>query len=264
MKRIYLLLVFLLLVLSAGAQSDLEFMLNKEGRLTAIPRRQTYALNIPKFSFKSYTPSTTRELDARLRHFNPEAPTRLDERPMDMQILSSAYQPYFNVFAPMLRQVSPMALDFNEITFVPINDNWSVLVHGWQSTWPGVGGITSINPSLRWQSGAWTVSGGAFAGRYFTPFNASPGFMGGVNTHVSYQATDWLKLNTWAQYANYSTNEKNNPHMLLNPFYYHTNVGGSMEFKINDDFGFGVGMQYEFNPIKRKMEPQIFAFPAFH
>ena len=46
--------------------------------------------------------------------------------------------------------------------------------------------------------------------------------------------------------------------MLMNPFYNHTNVGGAFEFKVNDSgFRVGVGVNYEYNPIRGKMERQF-------
>ena len=59
---------------------------------------------------------------------------------MDMQVLSAAYRPFFNPFTPMLRRVSPMALDFQEASFTPISETTGLLTVGEQFTWPGVGG----------------------------------------------------------------------------------------------------------------------------
>lgn len=258
-------LVIWLLLLAATcvqAQSDLVLMMNKEGKLIAIPKRMSYELNIPEFSYKSYTPANTLALDKRLREFMPDLPPGIDERPMDMQVLSAAYQPFFNVFTPMIRRVSPMAMDFNEVSITPVSDHVDFLVNGQQYTWPGAGGITRITTALVWRNDNWTVSGGAFAGRFYTPFNSSPGFMGGAHAEVGYQATDWLKLRTWGQYAGYGK-EKENPHMLMNPFYNHTSVGSGLELKLNDNFGVGMGVNFEYNPMKRKMEPQYMVYPIF-
>ena len=51
--------------------------------------------------------------------------------------------------------------------------------------------------------------------------------------------------------------------MLRNPFFYHTQVGGAMEFKITDNFWMGAGVNYEYNPVRRKMEPQFLVYPVF-
>lgn len=264
MKRSIITGMLLLAAICVQAQSELVMMVNKEGRLVAVPKmKMSYELNIPKLSYKTYTPSSTFDLDEKLRSFQPDAPRMADERPMDMQVLSAAYQPFFNVFTPMIRRVSPMAFDFNETSLVPISDNVDFLVNGHQYTWPGAGGITRVTTQLEWHKDRWTFGGGAFAARYYTPFNPSPGFMGGVNVNASYQAADWLKIRGWGQYADYG-NDSRNPHMLMNPFYNHTNVGGALEFKLNNNFGVGAGVNYEFNPRNRKMERQVLFFPVFY
>jgi len=158
-----------------------------------------------------------------------------------------------------------MAFDFEEVEFIPLNENFMLSVSGWQRTWPGAGGITSINPGKTWHSGAWAIGGGGYAARYYTPFNISPEFVAGANLHASFQATDWLKLNAWGQYAHYyGNNEQNNPHMLMNPFFYHISIGSSFEIKLNKDFSVGAGMQYEYNPMRRNWDRQILIFPVFH
>lgn len=250
-------------VVGIQAQSDFSFILNKEGKIIVLPKNKTYELNIPKASYKTFTPAGTRDIDIKLREFTPDIPhTSLQERPMDMQISSAAYQPFFNVYTPMLREVSPMALDFNETYMKRLNESFDLIANGVQYTWPGVGGMTIMNGGISWHSGNWSLYGGGFGGRFFSPFNPSPGITAGANVQVEYQPTDWLKLKGWGQYAYYA-GEYNNPHMLRNPFFYHTQVGGSMEFKVTDNFWMGAGINYEYNPVRRKMEPQFLVYPVF-
>lgn len=260
MKRMILLLIGCFATLYGQAQSNLSLTMNKDGKVIFIPKKKEYELKLPPLSYKSYTPASTREIDAKLREFMPDIVSAADERPMDMQVLSAAYQPFFDVFAPMLRRVSPMAFDFNETTVVPIDKQFSFLVTGQQYTWPGAGGLITINPSLQWQSGAWMAGAGVFGGKFYTPFNLYPELMGGVNAQVRYAATEWLALRVWGQYAYYG-DQNDNPHMLLNPFYNHTSVGGAFEFKFNENVGVGFGVNYEYNPIRQKMEPQYMIYP---
>ena len=263
MKRGYFIIIALLACVSYGhAQSVFDFVLNREGKITAVPKFRTLDFNIPEYSYKTYTPSRLTELEKKLREFTPDFPPQVDERPMDMQVLSLAYRPFFNVFAPMIRRVSPMAFDFQEFSFTPISETTGMLTVGEQYTWPGAGGLTQISSSLVWQQDRWTLTGGAFAGRYFTPFNPSPDFMGGFNATASYEATDWLTLRSWAQYTFYEKKERSNPQMLLNPFYNHTSVGGAFEFKVKDDIGIGIGVNFEYNPWNKRMDPQFLIYPA--
>lgn len=265
MKRGYFVIIVLMACVFYGhAQSAMDFVLNSEGKLTAIPKYKQFEFNIPEFSYKTYTPSFRTEMEKKLREFMPDFEPLMDERPMDMQVQSLAYRPFFNVFTPMIRRVSPMALDFQEFAFTPISETTGVLTTGEQFTWPGVGGLTRISSSLVWQQGRWALTGGAFAGRYFTPFNYSPDFMGGVNATVSFEVTDGLTLRGWGQYALYQRGERTNPHMLLNPYYNHTNVGGAFEVKVAEGFRVGVGVNYEYNPWNKRMDPQLLIYPAFN
>ena len=122
-------------VVGIHAQSDFSFILNKEGKIIVLPKNKTYELNIPKASYKTFTPAGTRDIDIKLREFTPDIPhTSLQERPMDMQISSAAYQPFFNVYTPMLREVSPMALDFNETYMKRLNESFDLIANGVQYT----------------------------------------------------------------------------------------------------------------------------------
>lgn len=264
MKWGYIMVVWGLFALSGHAQSELAMSLNREGKITFIPKKQSYRLEIPEFSYdyKRYERAATPDLDARLRTFIPQLSPRFEDRPMDRQILSTAYKPFFEVYLPMVRRVSPMALDFNETVVAPVDQNFSLFVNGQQNTWPGAGGNTFLTGGVAWSEGRWSVATSAFGGRFFTPFNPSPGFMGGVNMDVRFEVTDWMAMRLWGQYANYQGNSFNS-FVLLNPSYQHTSVGTAFEFKVTDTFGVGMGINYEYNPFRRKMDRQIMVYPIF-
>lgn len=270
MKRVISLLALLLWACTLNAQSDFTWTRNKDGKIIVLPKRPVFGLNLPKIDYeKLYLHSTHSLIEEQLRTFKPELQDEiqfhvgLEDRPMDRQVLSTAYQPFFNPYTPMLRQISPMALDFHEVSLVPIDEKLTFVTSGQQYTWPGVGGLTRINTGLTWNVDRWTFSGGAFAGRFFTPFNPSPQLTGGFNVMASYELTDWMTIRGWGQYAFYSNKEEKNPHMLLNPFYNHTSVGGAFEIKVNDSgFKVGVGVNYEVNPMNGKMNRQFLIYPA--
>ena len=50
--------------------------------------------------------------------------------------------------------------------------------------------------------------------------------------------------------------------MLRNPFYNHTQVGGAFEFRVTENFWIGTGVNFEFNPMNNRMEPQFMVYPA--
>jgi hypothetical protein len=260
MKRGCVLALISFVVFYAEAQTDMTVIWDKEGRMVVIPQRKTYELDIPAYSFHSYTPASSLNRDLQLQEFVPDYQPAVDERPMNMQILSEAYRPFFNVFTPMLRRVSPFALDFREVSFVPIDDHLSLLTIGEQATWPLLGGMTVISSSLVWRNDRWTLTGGGFGGRYYTPVNFSPGFMGGVNAQVRYEASSRLAFRAWGQYALYSGNP-NDPFLHTNPTMNHTGMGGAMEFMFTDNLGAGMGVSYEFNPMRGRLEPRYQFYP---
>lgn len=270
MRGCFLILVWVVSALALHAQSDLTYTISQEGKVVAFPRLKSYELKMPAFRYESYTPSSVKKIEAKLEEFKSDYYPIPDELPMNMQVLSAAYRPFFNVYAPMLQRVSPMAFDFREVSVVPIDDNFTFLTVGSQYTWPGAGGITTINPMLNWNQDRLTITGGVFAGRYFTAFNHTPALLGGANLQVHYELTPWMAVKAWGQYAYHrgfnegesGMKERYNPHMLLNPYNPHTSVGGAFEFMVNENVGFGVGVNYEFNPWRRKMEAQRLIYPV--
>jgi hypothetical protein len=266
MKRGWLVL---LMVVSGGCfvgaqmPAELTYSVNKEGKVIALPKYKTYELAMPAYSFKLHAPSSGMDMDVKWQEFVPGFQLSLNDRPMDIQVLSAAYRPFFDIYAPMMRAVSPTAYDFTETSVFPVNKNVAFFATGSQSTWPGLGGMTTINPGMIWQQSNWTVTGGVFGGRFYTPFNLHPGYMAGANLHVRYDVNERLALRTWGQYAFYGEGENYNPYMLQSPFYNHTGVGGAAEFMLNESFGVGAGVNYEYNPFKRRMEPQYLLYPVF-
>lgn len=264
MIRGLIILVSWLCVTTAWGQSGFNLILNKDGKIVALPKNKSYELNIPKSAYKNFTPSGSRDIDIKLREFKPDIPysNALEERPMDMQISSAAYQPFFNVYTPMIMEVSPMALDFNETYIKRLNESFDLIANGVQYSWPGSGGMTMMNSGISWHNDRWSLYGGGFGGRFYTPFNRSPGIGAGGHTQVEFHATDWLNVKAWGSYAYYA-DEFNNPHMLKNPFLNHTQVGGAFEFKVTDNFWIGTGINYQFNPVRHRMEPQFLLYPIF-
>ncbi|MDR3141807.1 MAG: hypothetical protein LBU37_08810 [Tannerellaceae bacterium] len=266
MKRGWLVMMMILsgmCVMRAQTPAKLTYTVSKEGKIRALPKYKTYELALPAYSYKSYMPSTKMDVKTKWKEFTPEFQLPLDESPMDVQVLSAAYRPFFDIYAPMIQAVSPMAFDFRETSIVPVNNNMVFFTAGSRYTWPGAGGMTTINPGMIWRQADWTITGGGFAGRFYTPFNPYPGYMAGANLQVKYDVNKRIALRTWGQYAFYGEGENYNPYMLMNPFYNHTSVGGAAEFMINENFGIGGGINYEYNPYKRRMEPQYQLYPVF-
>ena len=250
-----------LCALGIQAQSGLRLSMDKEGKIVALPTHKDYSWEIPKESHQTVTPAGTTDLDARLREFKPEVESLdLWERPMDMQISSTAYQPFFNVYTPMLRRVSPMAMDFYESYGKPLNDSFGLVSRGVQYSWPGVGGMTFLNAGAVWHKDRWTIEGTGVAGRFYTPINPHPAVAVGIQGQVGYEVSDWLRLRTFGQYIH--TNKAGKSTFLdMNPFLYKTEVGGALDFKIRDDFRFGIELKYQRSPFSNRWDRQLWFVP---
>jgi hypothetical protein len=251
-------------VVQAQTPAELTYTINKEGKIRVFPKYKTYELAVPAYtSYKLYTPFYRTDREVKLKGFVPTPGLPVDDRPMDMQVLSAAYRPFFDIYAPMMRAVSPMAYDFRETSIVPINEKMAFFVTGAQDTWLGMGGQTTISPGMIWHQDKWTIAGGGFAGRFYTPFNPSPGYVVGAQLQIGYDVNERVALRTWGKYAQYGNGENYNPQMLMSPFFNHTSVGGTVEYMLNEHFGIGGGVNYEYNPYKRRMEPQYLLYPVF-
>ena len=263
--RCIILLGLLIIALQMTAQEDYVVSVHRNGELTLEPTSvvNMNARKMPEYFSRSYQPLRTFHIDSMLQHFTPELSTIPDERPLDRQIASSAYLPFFSAYTPMLRRISPMALDFNETSVVPISSNLSLLANGRQYTWPGAGGTTFIRPELSWTTGRLTLSGGLLAGRYYSPLNFHSNAFVGTSASASFQVNDKIDIRGWGQYVNYGNDDKN-PHLQLNPFFNHSDVGGAIELHRNENFGLGVGVDYQFNPIRRKWDRRTLVYPIFY
>lgn len=258
------------------AQSTLKFIVDKEGKLFAIPSETTYEIKVPEATYKSYT--SVSEQNRRLQEKYAEAYreytsfSRVEfifadysylhevDRPANMNVLSDAYRPFFNPYTPMLWHINPMALDYDEWYIKPVAFNTAVLVNGRQETWPALGGINIASMAVSHRAGSFTVTTGGFAGRYYTPYTPNPSYWGGVNISAKYEINDWMAMRAWGSYAFFGDN-KADPFMVANPWMNRTNVGGSMEFKVSDDFEFGIGVNYQHNHFNNRMEPQFLFYP---
>lgn len=268
MKAILLISTFMVCAFAGAQQSQkrsLQFIVNKEGKLTAVPEfKEPGEIYIPEASYKTYTPSNVQieKISLVQKNFTSPYLPVFAERPMDMNVLSEAYEPFFNIYTPMLRRVSPMALDFDEYAIYPVGVNGAFMVNGRQFSWPAIGGLTTAETAIAWTNERQTISGGIFAGRYYSPYVSSPGFIGGININTRYEVNDWLALRTWGQYS-YSNNNGKDPFLQMNPLLNQTNIGGAVEFKVGDNVGFGIGVNFQRNTFNNQFERQYIFYPDF-
>lgn len=263
MRKWMLLISCLSVILYIHAQNNYTYTVNKEGKIVVLPQKPDIDLSFPAYNYNSYTPPTKTAIENQLNNIVVPGAPRVADLPFSMQILSVAYRPYFNPFISMIYRSNPFALNFREVNNLPLNENLTLRTIGVKDLWVGMGGITRLNPSMVWSNGRLSISGGTFVTSYSTPFNISPEYMGGFNAHISYELSELIGLDAWGKYAIYDSDERKNPHMLMSPFYDHTNVGGAVRFNINEKFAIGAGLQYEYNPVVKRWDRQFLLFPIF-
>ena len=264
MRTIACILIAWLCSMNVEAQSNFSWFLDNEGKIIALPKGQKkIEMNIPKTDYKSFSPLSITQFKSRLSLLAPHDPfAPFAERPMDMHISSGAYQPFFNVYTPMLRQVNPMSLDFCETFIKQINDRFDLIATGIQYTWGGTGGMNYMNSAVSWHNDRWRLYVGGFGSRTYNLFNPHPDVAIGVNIQMDYQANDWLTLKTWGQYAHYNEG-KGNPHFMANPYFSQSVIGGAFNVKVSEKFSFGFGFNYDYNASQGRRNRSYLFYPNY-
>jgi|GEM_PF-3683190 len=176
---------------------------------------------------------------------------------------SSALSPYYNPNATMLRNVSPTAFDFNETRAIRLSDHIVLSSTGSKETWPALGGMTMMNGNVTWSNEKFSFGAGIYGGNYFTPTNLSPALTTGLNLNAAYHVTDWLDVRAWGNYSLYQKGEARNPNLLGNPNFPQRDFGGAFDIWVTEHVGARLGVDYEFNPFRNKMERRMIIAPIF-
>ena len=264
-RRILALAAFLTLALMAAAQSDLTWFVDKSGKIFVLPKMKQYHLEYTPLEKIDLTPRGSRAIDLEHLQLDLVPQPTVEERPADMRVLSGAMRPFFDPFFPMHQSLSPtgMGLDFDELYVYPLADQVDFLARGAQYSWPGIAGTTTFSTLISWHNDRLRITGGAFGGRYFTPFTSDASLMVGAHLHISYQATDWMKLHAWGDYFYHDPAQNRNGYLIMNPNLNLNQVGGGVEFKVSDNFSFGVGANFQYHPGLRGMRPGVIFAPIF-
>jgi hypothetical protein len=265
MKVHTIICITLLTVLSCSlkAQQQFNVMFDKDGKAFIIPSSRKYTIEASEPLSSSCADYKSNPPPQPFIDGSNAQQSQLASLPSNINVLSSAYAPFFNPYTQMFARVSPFALDFNETNAVMIYDNLAAIIQGRKTTWPLLSGQTDISSSIVWRNNRLTVAGGVFAGNYYTPLNLSPALMGGISLDARYEMSDKFALRGWGQYAVHGANGANNPWIYNNAWMNHTGAGGAIEYMVNDNFGIGGGVEYRFNPMKGKLEPHPVVYPVF-
>ncbi|MDR2495605.1 MAG: hypothetical protein LBD21_00535 [Tannerellaceae bacterium] len=256
-------ITFMLFASAVQAQLSGDIMFDKDGRPFTIPRFHDYNLNLQPSATEPLLNADRRASVLPAAYESFSSPEALADLPLNVHVLSTAYAPFYNPYTPMMRRVSPFALDFSEARAMPLGDNMALITYGRKATLPLFGGQTDISTQLAWQHNNLTIAGGIFAGNYYTPLNPSPALMGGINLNARYQFAEKMALRGWGQYSLYGDNGAMNPWVQHGAVFNHTSLGGALEYMFNENFGLGGGVEYRFNYFKGRLEPHPVVYPIF-
>lgn len=180
--------------------------------------------------------------------------------PNEFKLPDSYYLP---LLAPYQKPgyLSRFLLDANLTNHIGINDNSSITTSHVQSNYIGLGGLNMITANYNFNIGDIGIfSPGIYAAKY----NIYNNFLNdaGVNANLKILLSDRISVNLFGQYSNRESKISISP--FISPLYPHSNYGGSVEFKVNDNWGLMMGAENEYDIFLRKWVTRPFIMPLFY
>jgi hypothetical protein len=148
-----------------------------------------------------------------------------------------------------------------------LNNHYPINSRSWFNTsrtmtnYYGLGGINQIAGSYNFKMGNFgEMTTGIYAAKYnaYNHFNNDAGLNGNLKINI----TDNIKMNIFGQYT--LNPMKNGIPPFMSTLYPMNNYGGSLEFKVNENWGLQVGAENEFDVISRKWVTNYFVMPVFY
>ena len=181
--------------------------------------------------------------------------------------LSNEYKIPHSYYLPLLRLYQPdnffnqYLLDLNLTNKLLLTDISSISTTHIQHNFIGLGGLNLVQGQYNFDIGDF----GIFSpGIYAAKFNIYNDFFNdsGLNGILTIALTDRLNLNLFGQYSITSSKVAISP--FISPLYPHSNFGGSLEFKVNDNWGLMMGAENEYDVFLRKWVTRPFVMPVFY
>ena len=191
-------------------------------------------------------------------------------QPVEVTIYSGV-SPEFNVnqsyYSPLLNlnqqdnSVYRFSMDQNLKNQFVISDFNSITTSHIQSNFIGLGGLNLVQVNYNFKVGD---NVDFSAGIYAAKFNIYNDFLndGGFNGNLKFQLSDRININLFGQYSITGSNIAISP--FISPIYPHSDFGGSMEFKVNNDWGIMMGAENEYDVFLRKWVTRPFIMPVFY
>jgi len=178
----------------------------------------------------------------------------------NFKISESNYLPLLSLYQQD-RFTGKFLLDMNMTNHFVINDLTGITTTHVQSNFIGLGGLNLVQGQYDFSLGEFGVLS---AGIYAAKFNIYNDFLndGGVTGAFKIKLSDRLNINLFGQYS--ITGSKIAISPFISPLYPHSDFGGSMEFKVNDNWGLIMGAENEYDVFLRKWVTRPFIMPVFY
>jgi hypothetical protein len=178
----------------------------------------------------------------------------------EFNINQSYYSPLLN-FYQQNNSVYRFLPDQNLTNQFIISDFNSITTSHIQSNFIGLGGLNLVQANYNFKP----VDNVDFsAGIYAAKFNIYNDFLndGGFNGNLKFQLSDRININLFGQYSITGNHIAISP--FIAPIYPHSDFGGSMEIKVNNDWGIMMGAENEYDVFLRKWVTRPFIMPVFY
>lgn len=155
----------------------------------------------------------------------------------------------------------PLQNDYNLRASYSIGNNLSINTQSYNKEYMHLGGIRTVGGQLMYQPTEWlSISGGPYVSKYMINQGIYNDF--GFSGALQIKLSDNVYINGYGQYSvNAQRNRIGGPmSSMFNPTYY----GGTMEFKINENWGIEAGLIRELNPWTGKWENQPVIAPKYY
>jgi len=178
----------------------------------------------------------------------------------EFSIPQSYYLPLLSLYQPD-NPVNKFMLDMHLTNQFIFNDVSSISTTHIQSNFIGLGGLNLIQANYNINIDDRVIFS---PGIYTAKFNIYNDFLNdaGLNGNIKILLSDRININLFGQYSIRENNIAISP--FISPLYPHSNFGGALEFKVNDNWGIQMGAENEYDVFLRKWVTRPFIMPVFY
>ena len=178
----------------------------------------------------------------------------------EFSIPQSYYLPLLSLYQPD-NPVNKFMLDMHLTNQFIFNDVSSISTTHIQSNFIGLGGLNLIQANYNINIDDRVIFS---PGIYTAKFNIYNDFLNdaGLNGNIKILLSNRININLFGQYSIRENTISISP--FISPLYPHSNFGGALEFKVNDNWGLMMGAENEYDVFLRKWVTRPFIMPVFY